>query len=69
MQTRKLSALEAMSNTIVGFLISLLLVNIVLPMYGFDIKFNQSVSMTLIFSGASIVRGYIIRRFYHGFSN
>jgi len=69
MQTRKLSILEAITNTLVGFLISLALVNVVLPMYGFDINFTQSVSMTIIFSIASIIRGYIIRRFYHGFSN
>ena len=65
MQSKKQSVVESVTNTVTGFLISLLLVNIVLPYYGFNLHFFQSVKITLIFSLASIGRGYLVRRVFN----
>jgi len=40
-------------------------VNVVLPLYGFDVKLGQSVAITVIFTVASIVRGYGVRRLFN----
>jgi len=65
LQNKTISFLEALTNTCLGFLLSLLLVNIVLPLFGFNVKFGQSVEITTIFSIVSIARGYIIRRVFN----
>ena len=60
-----MSLLETTTSTAIGFVVSIVLVNIVLPMYGFDVRFGQSVGITIIFTVASIVRGYGVRRLFN----
>jgi len=69
MQNKKHSLIETITSTAVGFIVSLLLVNIVLPFYGFDVKLDQSVAITVIFTVASILRGYWVRRFFNHINN
>lgn len=68
-QTKRLSAIETMVSTAVGFLISLLLVNLILPLFGFYPTPRDSVSITLLFTLASLVRGYLIRRLFNYLNN
>jgi Mg/Co/Ni transporter MgtE len=65
MQSKKMSLIETVTGTTIGFIVSLLLVNIVLPWYGFDVKLTQSISITMIFTIASVLRGYGIRRLFN----
>ena len=65
MQSKKHSLIETITSTAIGFIISLILVNIVLPLYGFDVKLGQSIAITVIFTVASIVRGYGVRRLFN----
>ncbi|WP_324171969.1 DUF7220 family protein [Sulfurimonas sp.] len=65
MQNKRMSLIETVAGTAVGFLISLVLVNIVLPLYDFDVKLGQSVAITFIFTVVSMIRGYGIRRFFN----
>lgn len=65
MQNKKMSLIETITSTAIGFFISLVLVNIVLPFYGFDVKLGQSVAITVIFTVASILRGYGVRRLFN----
>jgi hypothetical protein len=69
MQNKRMSIIETLTSTAIGFIISLVLVNIVLPLYGFDVKLGQSVAITVIFTVASIVRGYGVRRFFNYIHN
>ena len=55
MQSKKMSFVETTVNTAIGFIVSLLLINIVLPAFGFDVKFGESVVITLIFTVASVL--------------
>ncbi len=65
-QTHKRSMIEASTQTGVGFLVSLVLTATVLPLYGFKADFNQYTQITLIFTAASLLRGYVIRRVFNG---
>ena len=69
MQKKKMSLIETLTSTAIGFIVSLLLVNIVLPFYGFDVKIDQSVTITIIFTIASILRSYWVRRFFNHINN
>jgi hypothetical protein len=65
MQTKKMSMFEAILSTAIGFAVSLILVNVVLPLYGFDVSPVHSVEITIIFTVASILRGYGVRRLFN----
>lgn len=65
MQTRNQSLIEASINTFVGFLVSILLAYTVLPLYGMEQSLNYSLQITLIFTVASILRNYFIRRAFN----
>ena len=69
MQTKKMSIYETIISTSIGFIVSLVLVNIVLPFYGFNVEMGQSVMITLIFTVASILRGYWVRRLFNHIHN
>lgn len=65
MQSKKMSFVETTVSTVIGFIVSLLLINIVLPAFGKDVKFGESVVITLIFTVASVLRGYFVRRLFN----
>lgn len=67
MQSKKMSLLESLTSTFIGFIVSVILVNVVLPFYGFKVSYAQSVEITLIFTIASVIRGYVVRRFFNLF--
>lgn len=64
MQNRIQSLAEVLSNIFVGFIISYLLVYFVLPLFGLPQHGGKSLLITLIFTAASIIRMYIIRRLF-----
>jgi len=65
MQSKKLSLVEALFNTFSGFFISLILTYTVLPLFGFNVNFEQSFFITSIFTIVSIFRGYFVRRIFN----
>ena len=65
MQTNKMSWIETITSTVIGFLISLVLVTIIFPMYGANVQISQSIVITSIFTVASVIRGYGIRRVFN----
>lgn len=65
MQSKTESLIESLLNTATGFLLSLVLVNVVLPLYGFPVKTGQSLEIVTIFTVASVGRSYLWRRFFN----
>jgi len=65
MQSKITSLLEAIINTLAGFLVSLLIQLIIYPAMGIPVTFAQNILITAIFTLASIIRGYVIRRFFN----
>lgn len=65
MQTKKGSATEALLNTSIGWIINYGANLIVLPLFGFPVTMLQAFWMGIIFTVISIVRGYVLRRWFN----
>lgn len=65
MQTKKQSLTEAITNTGVGFAISLLSIFIIFPVFEIESTPMKNVGITAYFTVVSIVRGYVLRRFFN----
>lgn len=63
-QSRKRSLLEALTNTVGGYFINLLVQLIVYPLYGAVFTFNQNLQLGGIFFVVSFCRGYGLRRLF-----
>lgn len=63
-QSRRMSLIETCASIAIGFVVSLVLTAVVLPAYGHDVSWGQNLQITLIFTVASIVRGYAVRRLF-----
>jgi hypothetical protein len=64
-QSKRMSAVEAITNTTVGFVIALVCQVWIVSYYGIKTTFQQDVLMTTFFTGVSIIRGYMVRRFFN----
>lgn len=65
MQSKKYSLVESITNTFVGFIVSLLIQIIIYPTMGIPVTFSQNIIITFVFTIASILRGYIVRRMFN----
>lgn len=66
-QTKADSMMEAVTNTVIGLVISTIANHIVLPLVlGVHMSIGQNVVISLIFTVISIVRSYCLRRAFNG---
>ena len=65
MQTKKWSMIESMTSTTIGWLIGVILNMLVLPLFDYNITVIDSLWVSLIFTVVSVIRGYVIRRFFN----
>lgn len=65
LQSRKASIVEIIISQLLGFLVALALQVLVFPCYGIYVPISTDISLVLIFTVASIIRGYIIRRLWN----
>jgi hypothetical protein len=61
-----MSAIEAGINTAVGFSVSLVLTFTVLPAFGYSVTAPHAWGITAIYTAASILRSYAVRRAFNG---
>ena len=64
-QTRLGSFIEVCINIAIGFSINWVANIYILPLYGFAITGRQAFSMGLLFTVISVIRGYVIRRWFN----
>ena len=69
MQTKKTSFIESLTNTLTGLLVSFLIQLIIYPVMNIPVRLEQNIIITLVFTGASIGRGYIVRRIFNKFNH
>lgn len=62
MQTRTQSAIEAAANVLVALISQIL----VFPMFGIDIPFTSNLAIGAWFTVISLVRSYVLRRWFNG---
>lgn len=66
MQTAKGSALEAITNTAVGFGVNFTANWLLLPLFGFTaLTLRSNIIIGLLYTVISIVRGYVLRRTFN----
>ena len=65
MQSKKLSIIEAVSNTIIGLLTSFCIQLMIYPILNIEVSINQNIIITFVFFIASILRGYVVRRLFN----
>jgi hypothetical protein len=65
MQTKKQSFLESITNTAVGFGISLAATFLIFPVVGVESTGAKNVVITIFFTVVSITRSYFLRRYFN----
>ena len=68
MQKKHHSLIESISNTMIGFLVSLGIQLIIYPVMDIPVRFDQNLIITSVFTIASILRGYFVRRMFNFFT-
>ena len=63
-QTRRMSLVESIANTGAGFLVSLVLQLSLFSLMGIETTTGQNLTMSGVFTLASLVRGYLMRRLF-----
>ncbi len=66
MQSRRMSLIESLTQTVIGYLLAVVTQIIILPWFGLDLAVSQSFVMAAIFTGISLCRSYAIRRVFNG---
>jgi len=66
MQSRSMSATEVVTSTTIGFAVSWVLTLTILPAFGYAVTVNHSIGITAIYTAASVLRSYAVRRAFNG---
>ncbi len=65
MQSKRLSIIEAITNTVVGLTTSFVIQLIIYPTLGIKVTISENIIITCVFFIVSILRGYVIRRVFN----
>lgn len=65
MQSRIGSFVEAWANVGIGFGVAWLSNLIVLPLFGLRVGAGKSFCIAIVFTGISLIRSYLVRRFFN----
>ena len=64
-QSNKLSAIEAITNTVAGLVTSFLIQIMIYPILDIEVTFGENIIITLVFFVASFARSFVIRRLFN----
>ena len=64
-QKKKVSLMEVLINTAIGYFVALATQIIVFPCFDIEVTYHQQFMIGLIFTVVSIVRGYFVRRLFN----
>ena len=65
MQNKSQSLIETLTNVSIGYIISFIANMAVLPMFGYDINLTDGFWISIIFTVISVIRGYVVRRWFN----
>ena len=65
-QSKLGSVYEALVNIVIGFSINWVCNLLILPLFGYHVSGGQAFKIGLLFTGVSIARQYVIRRWFNG---
>jgi hypothetical protein len=64
-QSRKLSLIETITSTAIGYSVAVVTQVIIFPLFGIIIPLQDNLAIGAIFTVVSIVRGYVVRRVFN----
>jgi len=64
-QTKLHSIIESLTQTVIGLITSIMVQAIIYPLLGIPVSFKQNLIITAVFFIVSIIRGYIVRRYFN----
>lgn len=64
-QTARMSALESITNVFIGFILAVFIQIKLFSSFGIEVETNQEVAIALLFTAASIVRSFVVRRVFN----
>jgi cobalamin synthase len=64
-QSKKQSVLESTIQTLIGLGTSILVQITIYPLMGIPVSFNQNLIITAVFFAVSMIRGYLVRRYFN----
>ena len=65
MQSKRESMIESLTSTTIGIIIGIVLNLTILPIFGYPVSLSDSLWISVIFTIVSIIRSYVIRRFFN----
>jgi len=65
MQSKKNSIIESVANTVIGLVTSFIIQIIIYPLLNIPVSLNQNIIITFVFFASSVLRGYLIRRYFN----
>jgi hypothetical protein len=65
MQSKKLSIIESITQTVIGLGISFCIQIVIYPLMGIPVTIKQNIVITIVFFLASLIRGYFVRRYFN----
>ena len=65
MQSKRESMVESLTSTTIGIIIGIVLNLTILPIFGYPVSLSDSLWISVIFTVVSIIRSYIIRRWFN----
>jgi len=63
-QSKKFSAIEAVTNTVAGLFISFIIQIIIYPLLNIPVTIKQNLLITTVFFVVSFLRSYLLRRLF-----
>ena len=66
-QSKQMSMVEATTNVLIGYVIATAATYVILPLHGYAVTTMKALSISLAFTGISLVRSYLLRRVFNRF--
>jgi hypothetical protein len=64
-QSRRMSMIEVATNIVIGLVVSFIIQIAIFKLYDINISVTQNVEITIWFTVISIIRSYLIRRWFN----
>ena len=65
MQTKRESFIESVVNILIGYVVALSSQLLVFPLFDINVTFIDNLMIGLYFTIISLIRSYVVRRFYN----
>ena len=65
MQTKKQSLIESITNVLIGYIVAVISNAAILPLFGVNLPFSDSMLIGVWFTVISLIRGYCVRRYFN----